>query len=200
MLWDLLKLLCGVELTFAFLLLAAGDDFREELVKICGLHATEVRLARLGIAAFSGCSFGWSCLAHALVEVNEVEMGRNAAMSFVCLVFAFLVDGAVDTADRLVFASRQLRGNEANMRENEATKAKAAKAEKELAAARQECDELKQKLREANDKSDAQVAAIKRQAESQAEEYMRLMTENKSLRNQLEDFDLLMGGSRKKAA
>ena len=49
-------------------------------------------------------------------------------------------------------------------------------------------------------KSDKQLLAIKKQAESQADEYLRLMTENKSLRNQLEDYDMLMGGSRKKAA
>ncbi|CAE7422346.1 unnamed protein product [Symbiodinium natans] len=45
-----------------------------------------------------------------------------------------------------------------------------------------------------------QVEAIQKQATNQATEYMRLDTENRSLRSQLADFDILLNGQQKKAS
>ncbi|CAE7670740.1 unnamed protein product [Symbiodinium sp. CCMP2592] len=45
-----------------------------------------------------------------------------------------------------------------------------------------------------------QVEAIQKQAANQAAEYMRLDTENRSLRSQLADFDILLNGQQKKAS
>jgi len=45
-----------------------------------------------------------------------------------------------------------------------------------------------------------ELAALKAQASSQVDEYLRLMNENKSLKRQLEDFNLVLGNQSKKLA
>jgi len=54
--------------------------------------------------------------------------------------------------------------------------------------------ELKRKL----EKSQSEVIAIKKQAESQQDAFIKLQEENKSLKNKLDDFNLLFGETQKK--
>ena len=55
-----------------------------------------------------------------------------------------------------------------------------------------------QALRRSLSLTEKELDSIRNQAKSQAEEYMRLLDENKALKGQLEDFDMVLVGHKKK--
>merc|ERR1712228_178021 len=67
------------------------------------------------------------------------------------------------------------------------------KASGDMSELRMERDGLKAEMetwKSSSEKLEKQVEAIRKQAEGQAEEYMRLMSENSCLKSQLKDMDL----------
>mmetsp|Transcript_29661 Transcript_29661/g.92412 ORF Transcript_29661/g.92412 Transcript_29661/m.92412 type:complete len:190 (-) Transcript_29661:52-621(-) len=189
MLWALLRLLCALQLGAALALLAGGEALRDELLGFARVNALQVRQARLGVAGIAGLCLLWSSIGRAAGAVPPVEAERDVTLALAAAALAWLLGCCLEAADELALLRRaRSRGAEAGE--------ELAAARQQLAAAAAEAEQWK----EAAGKLELQVVAIRKQAEGQAEEYMRLMSENKSLRNQLADFDLVMGGSRKKVA
>mmetsp|Transcript_88759 Transcript_88759/g.275945 ORF Transcript_88759/g.275945 Transcript_88759/m.275945 type:complete len:190 (+) Transcript_88759:116-685(+) len=189
MIWDLLRLLALLELGAAWALLAGGEGLRRELLAFARLNGELVQQVRLGVLACAGLLFGWRVLSCAASFVPRLEAERDAMLALASGALAWLLGPVLEAASELALLH--------------STRAAGARSGEELVAARRERDERAAEAehwREAAGKLELQVVAIRKQAEGQADEYMRLMSENKSLQNQLADFDLVMGGSRKKVA
>mmetsp|Transcript_121192 Transcript_121192/g.354233 ORF Transcript_121192/g.354233 Transcript_121192/m.354233 type:complete len:190 (-) Transcript_121192:32-601(-) len=186
---DLLRLLCVLEFGAAWALLGGGQGLRQELLAFTRSNGELIQQVRLGVMTSAGLLFLYRALGCAAGLVPRLEAERDATLALAAGALAWLLGHALEAADSLSML--------------QSARAAGARSGEELAAARRERDEQAaeaERWREAAGKFEVQVAAIRKQAEGQADAYMRLMSENKSLQNQLDDFDLVMGGSRKKVA
>jgi len=193
---DLLRVLCFSALCIAITLLSRGSTTQESLLLFFRTHWGAAPKLNLLLCWTLGICLAWRCLGFALGSITFVEAERDVTVGISTALAARVVNLALGFAEE----HAQLRRFVA---EHETT-------HKELARVRIDRDDLAQQVSQGQadvvnwkttaNKLEVQVAAIRKQAEGTTDEYMRLMTENKSLRNQLEDFDLVLGDSRKKAA
>lgn len=202
--WDALRVLCLTEVGVALALLAkppadsgegslasAAAWLREEILSAIRADPSLQQKAQKGAAGFALVCVVWRLLRKlGGATAHGADSESNAAVvGMLAVLLAWLLGGALQAAQELV----RLRALVVEQR----------KAADEIAVLRMDCDVLKadaQKWEATAHKLTKQVVAIKKQAEGQANEYTRLLSENSSLRNQLSDFDALLGGSRKKAA
>lgn len=212
-LWDAFRFLSLLELLIAAVLLWPESGFERDavgtntdgnrgglgaLIVACRREILSVLRARpnltvktqVGVVTFSAVAFIWRvvCVA-AGYETSRAELGRDAVSLFlVVLLLVLFLGRSVDVAMQLA--------------QFDSVVVDQMKAGETMAALRKERDDMRaeaQNQRESAEKAFLQVETIKKQAQGQADAFMRLMCENKSLQNQLTDYDILMGGSRKKS-
>lgn len=200
---DALRLICVLQAALILVLLTPppGSDqdggFRAVAAKLrtevlAALHGNPDFLWKLqgGAAVYGACRVLWDMLRLLWVDPSSADSVRNSIiLGLLTVLYTGVLGFAVQAAQELV-EMRKLRGEQRSKNG-------------ELATLRMRGESLEadvQKWKDEAEKLEKQVEAIKKQAGGQADEYMRLMTENKSLQNQLADFDLVLGGSRKKVA
>eukprot|EP00927_Polykrikos_kofoidii_P059696 TRINITY_DN54837_c0_g1_i1.p1 TRINITY_DN54837_c0_g1~~TRINITY_DN54837_c0_g1_i1.p1 ORF type:complete len:192 (-),score=41.80 TRINITY_DN54837_c0_g1_i1:123-698(-) len=191
MFWNLLRLVCFVQLAAGLVLFAGSETLQRELVGLAANHGLGNQVL-IGVSIFAGCCMLFPAVAGTFGGgdgLASVEADRDATLALVVILLCWLLRILFSVAPD-VFAGKRARGEQAKV----GTQLADLRSEREGAIAEAA------RWQEAAGKLEKQVSAIRKQAEGQADEYMRLMAENKSLRNQLADFDLVMGDKRKKAA
>jgi len=179
-----------LELMAALAMLAGGDIVQREAVTLCHVHTARVRWAGLFVAAYAGICLCWRLFSSAVASGSPGDAERDhATLAMVVLILLAMLERLLGTIGELV-ALRRARDVQ-------------TRTDLQLVELRRERDGLRREAevwREKAERSERSVSSIRKQAENQADEYMRLMCENKGLRNQLADFDIVMGGARKKAS
>eukprot|EP00419_Tripos_fusus_P029539 CAMPEP_0172726866 /NCGR_PEP_ID=MMETSP1074-20121228/91356_1 /TAXON_ID=2916 /ORGANISM="Ceratium fusus, Strain PA161109" /LENGTH=178 /DNA_ID=CAMNT_0013553965 /DNA_START=123 /DNA_END=659 /DNA_ORIENTATION=+ len=150
-----------------------------------------VRRSHLGTLGYASACFLWHALGTCVGTSAATEAQRDTTLALVTAGLAQLLRCCLAIIDDL----QRFRNTHA------ASKVAESEARTVLATVRDEGAEAAaeaERWKMAAKNLELQVAAIRKQAESQAQEYMRLISENKSLQNQLSDFDIVFGDSRKK--
>eukprot|EP00931_Biecheleriopsis_adriatica_P029135 TRINITY_DN17342_c0_g1_i2.p1 TRINITY_DN17342_c0_g1~~TRINITY_DN17342_c0_g1_i2.p1 ORF type:complete len:208 (-),score=54.09 TRINITY_DN17342_c0_g1_i2:13-585(-) len=190
MVWELLRLVCLLLLGLLLALLAGGDDLQKQILSVARRNPDQLQMARFCIAGLGACCFAASGLSsRAKDSVQPPEAARDPTLALVAISLAILLGWVLHVVEEIALAK--------------SARAKHSEQENHLAKLRQELEEAHREVEEWKEKSgklETQVAAIRKQAEGQAAEYMRLMTENRCLQNQIDDFDLFTGATRKKAS
>lgn len=185
MAFDLLPGLCVAELFLFGLVLFCNEPFLTWI----RTRSDEVQLARAAVASFACLYVFWQAFRYSAGVLSHDETQCGVTLGLVAAALAWFFGPLLQIVEEAT-AAKSLRTGQ-------------VKHGDQLAALRSERDSIRadsDRQKEEIRKLELKVSAISKQAEGQADEYMRLMTENKSLQNQLADFDLVMGEKRKKAA
>eukprot|EP00747_Dinoflagellata_sp_TGD_P168214 gnl/TRDRNA2_/TRDRNA2_194085_c0_seq1.p1 gnl/TRDRNA2_/TRDRNA2_194085_c0~~gnl/TRDRNA2_/TRDRNA2_194085_c0_seq1.p1 ORF type:complete len:196 (-),score=41.56 gnl/TRDRNA2_/TRDRNA2_194085_c0_seq1:27-614(-) len=194
MVWDVLRLLCLLQIGVVLVALAEGpgSDLQRELLLWARQHDGTVRQACLVAAGLAAACAAYRALSW-MISVAAPEVAeRDASLAIVSMLLTWVVARALNAAQALETSRR---GGQATRELTEQHLRVRERIERE----RDELSEEVKRLKAEAEKSEKQVDAIRKQAENQADAYMRLMNENASLRNNLKDFEIVMGGERKKS-
>eukprot|EP00930_Biecheleria_cincta_P103371 TRINITY_DN95333_c0_g1_i1.p1 TRINITY_DN95333_c0_g1~~TRINITY_DN95333_c0_g1_i1.p1 ORF type:complete len:186 (-),score=32.21 TRINITY_DN95333_c0_g1_i1:318-875(-) len=185
MAFDLLPGLCVAELVLFGLVLCRSEPF----LAWARTSNDQVQLARVAVAGFACLCLCWQAFRYSAGALTHDESQSGITLALVAAALAWFFGPLLQVVEDAV-AAKSLRTGQVQ----HGDQLSALRTERD--SARADSDRQKEEIR----KLELKISAILKQAEGQADEYMRLMNENKSLRNQLADFDLVLGDKRKKAA
>lgn len=174
------------------LLLTSGEH-REKVVTFARAEPHHVELYVPCVVLLLGLSLLWQILCPWGSEWNQ-QFWCDVEVSALTLAAAVLCRRLLKVVLDFDVLSLQVE----RTLSSERTLARLKEKELQAGVKEKELIEQVQRWQEEARKADLKNEAIRKQAGQQADEYMRLIEENHTLRTHLADFEILMGGAKKK--